>query len=252
MFMKPRKTLHRNIFIISIAALALVSVGFSSWFIGQNITQREISLGISVETSDVKAVITDADVANKSIELDETSEKYSLGYTSSITIDESVSSFDYNLSLVTKRNNQDTNSNSITVLPNQSTFRKVSSQTSFNYFTLTGVGETDKDNITFTRKILTSSSDIDKNTYPGFYLCNIAELEQLGLGYGSYFEFKNPQVYYQTKLDSIKDSFMTGTVTRDYYINALSEAKKELQAFKDHFQNVAFVIRLETTNVTYK
>lgn len=250
--MKPRKTLHRNILMFSIAALALAGVGFSSWIIGQSITERELTLGINVENVNVKAVITDATITNKSITLDNKNVSHSLGFSSSITVDEGVNSFDYKLSLITKNNAQVTETNKISVSPNESVFRPVNVATDYSYFTFTGLVETGKDQVTYTKNILTSNPNMDSLTYPGFYFYQIKELNNLGLGYGSYFNFQNPEVYYQTKLDEMKTNYMSGKVTRDYYVKALSDAKQELENFINAFKNIDVVIKLETLNVKYK
>lgn len=249
--MKPRKTLHRNIFIFSIAALALAGVGFSSWIIGQTITQKELTLGINVESVNVKAVITDAKIANTNIILDNTNTTHSLGFSSSIIVDEGVSSFDYKLSLVTKKANQITETNKISISPNESVFRTVNITTDYNYFTFTGLGEVGKDQVTYTKNILTSNSSMDNSTYPGFYFYQMKELSNLGLGYGSYFNFQNPEIFYQTKLDKIQEQYIAGIVDRDYYLKALTDAENELNDFKNKFQDVNIVLKLETLNIKY-
>lgn len=249
--MKPRKTLHRNIFIFSIAALALAGVGFSSWIIGQTITQKELTLGINVENVNIKAVITDAKIANTNITLDNTNTTHSLGFSSSIIVDEGVSSFDYKLSLVTKKANQITETNKISISPNESVFRPVNIATDYNYFTFTGLGEVEKDQVTYTKNILASNPNMDNSTYPGFYFYQMNELSNLGLGYGSYFNFQNPEIFYQTKLDEIKQLYITGSIDRDYYLKALTDAENELNNFKNKFQDVNIVLKLETLNIKY-
>lgn len=249
--MKPRKTLHRNIFIFSIAALALAGVGFSSWIIGQTITQKELTLGINVENVNVKAVITDAKITNTNITLDNTNTTHSLGFSSSIIVDEGVSSFDYKLSLVTKKANQIAESNKISISPKESVFRPVNTTTDYNYFTFTGLGDVGRDQVTYTKNILTSNPNMDNSTYPGFYFYQINELSNLGLGYGSYFNFQNPEIFYQTKLDEIKQLYITGSIDRDYYLKALTDAENELNNFKNKFQDVNIVLKLETLNIKY-
>lgn len=249
--MKPRKTLHRNIFIFSIAALALASVGFSSWFIGQSVMENEISLGVSVENTSLKVVVVDAKTTTNNITLDNTNTTHSLGFSSSIIVDEGVSSFDYKLSLVTKKANQITETNKISISPNESVFRPVNIATDYNYFTFTGLGDVGRDQVTYTKNILTSNPNMDNSTYPGFYFYQMNELSNLGLGYGSYFNFQNPEIFYQTKLDEIKQLYITGSIDRDYYLKALTDAENELNNFKNKFQDVNIVLKLETLNIKY-
>ena len=206
--MKPRKTLHRNIFIFSIAALAIASVGFSSWIIGQIDVDKQISASVEINGPTTKVFIGEITYKDGQTPLnvrfdDPSNEDLDLGLKTIETIvSDNLESGSYKISLdkvTTKLNSVTTSATDV--------FGRVSG--TYNYLSfMHGTSKPDKDLHEFTLDIdinaLKQAPYIEGTTFKRYSI----NVSNLNISYGSYFSFMNPQDFYNQMLSELKNTYI--------------------------------------------
>lgn len=245
--MKRRKALNKNIFIFSIAALAIASVGFSSWIIGQVQGDKTISAKVEISGPTSNVFIGDLTYTEPDKELSlsfgNANEDKNIGIKEITTIvSENVieASYDVSFSEATIQ------ANKITATTND-LFNRISG-TTYNYFAFQNGNESlSKDKTNFKLEIDLSKYEVVPST--NFREVKI-EVADLNISYGSYFNFKNPQDFYDEKLDNLKKQYMSATGSdiaskKQIYIDALDKAVEELNTFVNAFKNQNIVIEIK-------
>lgn len=249
--MKPRKTLHRNIFIFSIAALALASVGFSSWIIGQVNADKQISASVEINGPTSKVFIGDLTYKNPdqglSLSFDNANGDHDIGIkTITTVVSSNLKSGSYDISF--DKTTADQNKASLILDSGETTdvFGRDKSKT-YNYLSFADSQMLTADKLSFNYPINIGQLKPYPNTE--FKQFDI-DVSALNITYGSYFDFKNPQQFYDTKLDVLKNEYTNATganrlAAKEKYIKATNQAITELNNFVSSFTNKTIIIDIK-------
>ena len=250
--MKPRKTCRRNIFIFSIAALALASVGFSSWIIGQMDADRQVSASVIINGPTTKVFIGEMTYkdGDKPLSLrfdDEKNQDLDLGLNTIDTIvSDNLASGSYKISL-----DESTKNNNKIVTSATDVFGRTSGTYSYLSFNR-GETKPSKDLHEFTLDIdinVLKNAPYLEGTNFKKYSINVSDLN---ISYGSYFGFMNPQDFYDLKLAELKNTYLNAPAAsketaRDNYIKGIDQSSDELNAFVRAFAGQQIIINIDGT-----
>lgn len=250
--MKPRKTLHKNIFIFSIAALALAGVGFSSWIVGQIDSDKQVSASVEIQGPTTKVFIGELTYKDGETPLnlrfdDPQNEDLNLGLSTIDTIvSDNLKSGSYKISL----DQSTTTRNSISISSND-VFGRTQGNYSYLSF-MTGASKPTQDIFEFTLDIdieaLKKAPYIEGTTFKKYSI----SVSDLNISYGSYFNYMNPQEYYDTKLAELKNLYLNASseqkeVARTNYLKGIDQAYDELNMFVNKFTGQKIIININGT-----
>lgn len=258
----------RNItlyFIIGALLISLGSVGFSSWIL--SIEQKDVNFSANINISDAWNATAMLNVSSTTTSISSngnndtvSEEDLNIPLTGTITVSNDISNMDnFNestidisvnaLSDLSNPEEKDKNKIKITSETTETTdlFNRIVNET-YTYFDVS-VSEISVSN----SNSITTDSSFNLDGYSRFNL----SLEGFSLKYGSYFNNKNPEVFYQEKINEAKETYLTNKDDEDAlntYLTLVNTAKTELKKFNNALNNqtlnimVSLVLPINTTN----
>lgn len=260
--MKSKKVRNISITLSCLAILSLVGIGFSTWILALGDGTTDLTVNINVETSINNSAILDYTVEGTvdSIKLDN-SEKdtYDLTGKCKIIVGEDFISGKENLviesTLVVESSKYGTPNEvkaqtgadfSTVDEPSKNIFRGNDSSSTYSYL------EVSQKTITISKDELTEYYSIDGYKIDGYKtitldFSNSETTEKFGIKYGSFFDNKNPQDYYQSKIDDFKKDYEDYRTEANLtnFLRASKAAKAELTTMQDVLQNSTITIKLD-------
>ena len=247
--MKRRKTFHKNIFIFSIAALALASVGFSSWIIGQIDNDKRVSALIEINGPTTKVFIGEITYENGQAPLDlrfddAANQNLDLGLKTIETfVSDNIKSGNYSVSLDQTTRTLNSIETSATDIFNRTAG-------TYNYLSFMRGTKPSSDLYEFVLDIdmnaLNQAPYIEGTNFKQYSI----SVSELNISYGSYFNFMNPQDYYDQKLSELKSKYLNAPsaqkeTARNNYIKGIDQATDELNRFVEVFSGQQIIINIQ-------
>ena len=258
----------RNItlyFIIGALLISLGSVGFSSWIL--SIEQKDVNFSANINISDAWNATAMLNVSSTTTSISSngnndtvSEEDLNIPLTGTITVSNDISNMDnFNkstidisvnaLSDLSNPEGEDKNEVTITSENTETTdlFNRKVKET-YTYFDVS-VSEISVSNNNF----ITTDSSFNLDGYSRFNL----SLEGFSLKYGSYFDNKNPEKFYQEKIDAAKKEYLKdkdNDTALNTYLTLVNTAKTELEKFNNELDKqtlnimVSLVLPTNSTN----
>ena len=244
--MKSKKVRNISITLSCLAILSLVGIGFSTWILAINNsaildytvegTGDSIQLDSNNETTfDLKGKC-EIVVGNDFI-----SGKTNLVIESTLVV-ESKTEPDKQPNVVTPK----TGTGYSTVEDSsKNIFRGDDSSPTYSYL------EVSQETITISKDELTEYSIEGYKTIT-LDFSNSETTEKFGIKYGSFFNNKNPQDYYQEKIDKFREIYESGRNNNNLtnFLTACKAAKAELKTMQSDLQNANITIKLDIQDGT--
>lgn len=241
--------------IVSCALVSLASVGFSSWIISIEQPNQNFSVSINVDTMSFETVICEAklDKSNKTITLGPSKVSDS-GIVGGDKVEEDLSTPIKGQVIIANEEKQNidsvkisvvSNSDGSTVDNNKPEISVTSGQTDIfgrnaggdYYYLKPSISSIAIDNLTFS-----------KYSVEGFQVAELDTLlSDLEITYSSYFGNEDPATFYSNKLEAIKQDYVKGTVTSEYYLGAIKKAQDEITEMNKNLNSLT--IKIEVTKV---
>lgn len=223
---KIRKSKYMCYGLIGCLLISLITVGFSTWVISIDESEQLFTTDINIELIDNTTVIAQVNSSTESITLDNTSNANTDINLSihMIVAEEQIKNLEnitFSLDAINDTNtNIDLNKTAI------------SSNDVF--------GRSETTDATYLKLNFTSSynnlKDLEFGTYSieGFKQTTI-NIEDFKVEYGSFFNNSSPEEFYQTKLNELRNTYLTDTTDDNLnkYLSAIKQAKDELDAMRD-------------------
>lgn len=257
--MKSKKVRNISITLSCLAILSLVGIGFSTWILALGDGTTDLTVSINVETSINNSAILDYTVEEgtvDSIQLDSNSETtFDLTGQCEIVVGNDFISGKTNLVIestlvVESKSKPETEPNVVTPKigadystvenPSKNIFRGDDSSPTYSYL------EVSQETITI------STNELEDYSIEGYKtitldFSNSETTEKFGIKYGSFFNNKNPQDYYQTKIDEFKKAYEGNRTENNLtnFLTASKAAKAELKTMQSDLQNANITIKLD-------
>ena len=261
--MKSKKVRNISITLSCLAILSLAGIGFSTWILALGDGTTDLTVSINVETSINNSAILDYTPAETgdSIELDNNKETtFNLTGKCEIVVGNDFISGKTNLVIestlvVESKSEPETEPNVVTPKigadystvenPSKNIFRGDDSSPTYSYL------EVSQETITISTNEL---KDYSIEGYKTITLdfSNSETTEKFGIKYGSFFNNKNPQEYYQTKIDEFKKAYEGNRTENNLtnFLTASKAAKAELGTMQSDLQNANITIKLDIQDDT--
>lgn len=243
---------NKNIFIglMSLALISLASIGFSTWVIEIDEHEDMFNVNISIETIYNGTVIATTEAKKKTITLDNLTT--STGDETSGVVGGEDSKADTSVPLsidLIVADDQQSNLNDITfgVVVNgddeTSSGGTSSSSVDKNIVKVTtNEGSSDlfgrvTNEYSYLTVSLTSYS-LENTSFTNYEVDGFKQatitLDNFSITYGNYFENKNPEEFYNDKLNTYKEAYLTNKTTENLnnYLSAIQQAETELKTMK--------------------
>lgn len=278
---------------IALALVSLMSVGFSNYIIGLENKTKEITTNISTETITYKTLILEANTNIKSITADRNSSTTGSTTTNeSIRSPYTFSKYRNDVSLLKEGNNTtslvvtipfnidiiasykegdssvvdlrpdsldvsykiidstDTNTNLNEISVSNSRFRTNGDYNLFDF----NVQEFANNTYTFNKDIdfKKYSTTTSGTTLSGSYYRYQKEIH-IDIKYGNFFNGELPDYFYNRKLEDIKNQYLANKQTRDYLLESIDQAYKELlNSFYERINNktIVFTFKVNKEGIT--
>lgn len=257
--MKSKKVRNISITLSCLAILSLVGIGFSTWILALGDGTTDLTVSINVETSINNSAILDYTVEEgtvDSIQLDNNkettfnltgkceivvgndfiSEKENIVIESTLVV-ESKTEPDKQPNVVTPKIGADY---STVENPSKNIFRGDDSSPTYSYL------EVSQETITI------STNELEDYSIEGYKtitldFSNSETTEKFGIKYGSFFNYLNPQDYYQTKIDEFKKAYEGNRTENNLanFLTASKAAKAELKTMQSVLENANITIKLD-------
>ena len=260
--MKSKKVRNISITLSCLAILSLVGIGFSTWILALGDGTTDLTVSINVETSINNSAILDYTVSETgdSIVLDNNDKTtFDLTGQCKIIVGEDFISGKDNLviesTLVVESSKYGTPNEvkaqtgadfSTVDEPSKNIFRGNDSSSTYSYL------EVSQKTITISKDELTEYYSIDGDKIDGYKtitldFSNQETTKKFGIKYGSFFDNKNPQEYYQSKIDDFKKDYEDYRTEANLtnFLRASKAAKAELTTMQDVLQNSTITIKLD-------
>ena len=219
-------------FIISTLLISVGSVGFSSWILSIEKKESNFSANINISDAWNATAMLDVNTSVKSISSDGESgniENLKVPLSGSITYSDDISSEISNsklsisvnaLSDLTNPSGIDSNKVEIKTTDDTDSFGR----TNGDYYTYFEVSDNE---VSVSELTLDNSFNID-----GYSRFNLS-LDGFSLIYGSFFDYKNPETFYNDKIIEAKNIYLSNKNddSLNTYLKIINEAKNELHTF---------------------
>ena len=219
-------------FIISTLLISVGSVGFSSWILSIEKKESNFSANINISDAWNATAMLDVNTSVKSISSDGESgniENLKVPLSGSITYSDDISSEISNsklsisvnaLSDLTNPSGIDSNKVEIKTTDDTDSFGR----TNGDYYTYFEVSDNE---VSVSELTLDNSFNID-----GYSRFNLS-LDGFSLIYGSFFDYKNPETFYNDKIIEAKNIYLSNKSddSLNTYLKIINEAKNELHTF---------------------
>lgn len=234
---KIRKSKYMCYGLIGCLLISLITVGFSTWVISIDESEQLFKTNINIELIDNTTVIAQVSSSTKSITLDNTN----VDGDGIISSDESNANTDIDLSIhMIVAEEQIKNLENITF--SLDAINDTSPKKDLNKATISSNDVFDRSettDATYLNLNFTSSYDNLKDLEFGNYSIEgfkqtTINIENLKVEYGSFFNNLAPEKFYQTKLNELKNTYLTDRTDDNLnkYLSAIKQAKDELDAMR--------------------
>ena len=234
---KIRKSKYMCYGLIGCLLISLITVGFSTWVISIDESEKLFKTNINIELIDNTTVIAQVNSSTESITLDNTS----VDGDGIISSGESNANTDIDLSIhMIVAEEQIKNLENITFsldAINDTNTSKDLNKTAISSNDVFGRSETTE--ATYLKLNITSSYDnlkdleFDNYDIKGFKETTI-NIENFSVEYGSFFNNLPPEKFYQTKLNELRNTYLIDRNDNNLnkYLSAIKQAKDELDAMR--------------------
>lgn len=263
--MKSKKVRNISITLSCLTILSLVGIGFSTWILALGDGTTDLTVSINVETSINNSAILDytPSETGDSIVLGDNNEKTTFDLTGKckIIVGEDFISGKENLviesTLVVESETEPQQPNVVTPEvgtdsstgtdystvenPSKNIFRGDESSLTYSYL------EVSQKTITISKDELEDLTSIDGYKTITLDFSNTETTKKFGIKYGSFFDNKNPQEYYQRKIDDFKKVYEHDRTNDNLtnFLRASKAAKAELKTMQKDLKNAEITIKLD-------
>ena len=215
-------------FIISTLLISVGSVGFSSWILSIEKKESNFSANINISeawnataildvNTSVESISSDGDTGN--IENLKVPLSGSIIYSDDINTEISNSKLSISVNALSDVNNPSGIDSNKVEIKTTDTFGRTNGD--YTYFEVSD------------KEVSVSELTLD-NTFnvSGYSKFNLS-LEGFSLEYGSYFNYENPETFYNNKIEEAKKAYLNNRNDNNLntYLNIINEAKNELETF---------------------
>lgn len=260
--MKSKKVRNISITLSCLTILSLVGIGFSTWILALGDGTTDLTVNINVETSINNSAILDyaVDGTSDSFELDYNNGKTTFDLTGQckIIVGEDFISGKENLvieSTLVVESETEPQPNVVTPKvgtdystvdePSKNIFRGDESSSTYSYLEVSQ------------KTITISTNELKKYSIDGYKtitldFSNPETTEKFGIKYGSFFNYLNPQEYYQTKIDDFREIYESKRTDNNLtnFLTASKAAKAELETMQQTLENAKITIKLDIQDDT--
>lgn len=252
---KSNKTLLFSL--ITLSAVSIVAIGFSSWVVGiYSPNDYLTNIQINVDDLSFETVICDIDLKNENetinlgpkevsddgiVSGDGETEKLDIPLTGQLIVATeeltNIKSLDFSIASYSDGNQKvDHNLIESGEIGSDDVFGRSNTQ---NYYYL------EPETKTIAKKDLVFTN----YSVDGFQVANLS-LNDFSLKYSSYFEGKRPEEFYTEKLTALRNDFIggSGDTTAEDYLSAIAQAKKEIGKMNDELKSLTIKISVTRYN----
>lgn len=242
--LKKNKTKNISLILGFCAILSLASIGFSTWILTLGDGSEKLEIGIQIETvyNDAKIVeIIEGYTKTISLDTDKSQQSIDLNLSAELIISDdelnSTSTQEVSVGIEAKTDNDETNYNLVDFenIATEDIFgRDLTSTEAYTYLDVT------KANYTITK------DQFQKYHIDGYHSITL-NFDDLGIRYGSYFNYQNPENFYSKKIEELKNQYSStrSEVDRETYLKSMEIAKNDVSTMKEILKGKNIVITLK-------